>query len=84
MNDPIIGETVQITQIQACNGECLIIGAFLLTLTQVTMPVLKEMVNYTMPGAQYDSDARDSPPKCHPGTRTQIPKTSRLALATPT
>ncbi len=34
--------------------------------------VLKEMLEYVIPGAEYDSSARDTPPRCHPGTRTKI------------
>lgn len=34
--------------------------------------VLKEMVEHMIPGARYDSSVRDSPPRCHPGTRTRI------------
>ncbi len=30
------------------------------------------MVKHTIPGAQYDSSARDPPPQCHPGTRIKI------------
>ncbi len=30
------------------------------------------MIKHIMPGARYDSSARDSPPQCHPGTRIQI------------
>ncbi|KAF9441485.1 hypothetical protein P691DRAFT_683745, partial [Macrolepiota fuliginosa MF-IS2] len=30
------------------------------------------MLPYIIPGAEYNSAARDPPPRCHPDTRTQI------------
>lgn len=33
---------------------------------------MEEMYGHVIQGAEYDSSARDSPPRCHPGTRTQI------------
>ncbi len=30
------------------------------------------MRQYVIPGAEYDSSSRDFPPRCHPGTRSQI------------
>lgn len=38
----------------------------------IYLAVLEKMLPYIIPGATYDSDSRDSPPQCHPGTRTQI------------
>lgn len=32
------------------------------------------MLEYVIPGVEYDSSARDTPPRCHPGTRTRILK----------
>ncbi|KAF5348800.1 hypothetical protein D9756_009783 [Leucocoprinus leucothites] len=34
--------------------------------------VLKELEKHTIPGAEFDSSARDPPPRCHPGTRVEI------------
>ncbi|KAF9443126.1 hypothetical protein P691DRAFT_809419 [Macrolepiota fuliginosa MF-IS2] len=36
------------------------------------MNALEKMLPYVIPGAEYNSAARDPPPKCHPDTRTQI------------
>ncbi len=36
------------------------------------MPALRWLKEYTTQGAEYDSSARDPPPRCHPGTRTTI------------
>ncbi|KAF9442731.1 hypothetical protein P691DRAFT_764918 [Macrolepiota fuliginosa MF-IS2] len=34
--------------------------------------LLKDMLLYVIPGAEFNSAARDPPPKCHPDTRVQI------------
>ncbi|KXN83270.1 Vegetative incompatibility protein HET-E-1 [Leucoagaricus sp. SymC.cos] len=34
--------------------------------------VLKWISEYTIPGAEFDSSARDPPPQCHPGTRLHV------------
>jgi hypothetical protein len=33
---------------------------------------MKELLEQTIPGAAFDSSARDPPPRCHPGTRLAI------------
>jgi hypothetical protein len=33
---------------------------------------MKELLDNTIPGAAFDSSARDPPPRCHPGTRLAI------------
>ncbi|KAF5361929.1 hypothetical protein D9756_002621 [Leucocoprinus leucothites] len=33
---------------------------------------LEKMLKHTIPGARYNSAARDPPPRCHPGTRVTI------------
>lgn len=67
-----MGENIQIMQGQVPNCEYLGCLRFVITFTSVMVLVLGLMLEYAIPGAQYDSSARDSPPKCHPGTRIQI------------
>jgi hypothetical protein len=39
---------------------------------QLHLPVMRELLEITIPGAAFDSSARDPPPRCHPGTRLTI------------
>ncbi|XP_006463165.1 hypothetical protein AGABI2DRAFT_207812, partial [Agaricus bisporus var. bisporus H97] len=49
-----------------------------LTLNQFMKDLLKE----TIPGAEFDSSARDPPPRCHPGTRLHILERCRQFVRT--
>ncbi|KAF9453396.1 hypothetical protein P691DRAFT_64887 [Macrolepiota fuliginosa MF-IS2] len=48
-----------------------------------TTSVLEHLVNYSMPDARYDSSARDPPPRCHPGTRTNLVESLQTILQEP-
>ncbi len=41
------------------------------------------MLEYVMPGVEYDSSVRDSPPRCHPGTRIQILEDVQIRIRDP-